>query len=108
MLSCSQLYLFHILLSFSQAYCNIITGAAMCLGLRYAGTEDPEAFDNLKHILDLFLNMSGQYIGEYAGKATVESCMVLVLLSLSLVKCLLFSLNFNKISCELLGLCWHR
>lgn len=77
---------------FSQAYCNIITGAAMCLGLRYAGTEDPEAFDNLKHILDLFLNMSGQYIGEYAGKATVESCMVLVLLSLSLVK---FCFGFN-------------
>lgn len=66
----------------------------MCLGLRYAGTEDPEAFNNLKHILDLFLNMSGQYIGEYAGKATVESCMVLVLLSLSLVKWL-FSFKFQ-------------
>lgn len=43
------------------------------------------AFEKLKQILDLFLNMNGQYIGDYAGKSTIESCMVLVLLACSLV-----------------------
>lgn len=73
------------MLVISQAYCNIIAGAAICLGLRYAGTEDSMALDKLKQILDLFLNMNGQYIGDYAGKTTIESCMVLVLLACSLV-----------------------
>lgn len=58
----------------------------MCIGLRYAGTENWNAYNTLSQVLELFLNMSGQYIGEYAGKATVESCLVLVLLSISLVR----------------------
>lgn len=68
-----------------QAYCNIVTGAAMVIGLRYAGTENPIAFKTLKKIITFFLSANGQYIGEYAGKATVESCIVLVLIALSLV-----------------------
>jgi anaphase-promoting complex subunit 1 len=69
----------------AQSYCNIITGAAMCIGLRYAGTEDQTAYKSLSKIIKFFLNATGQYIGEYAGKATIESCIILVLLSLSLV-----------------------
>lgn len=68
-----------------QAYCNIVTGAAMVIGLRYAGTENPIAFKTLKKIITFFLSANGQYIGEYAGKSTVESCIVLVLIALSLV-----------------------
>lgn len=68
-----------------QAYCNITAGSALCLGLRYAGTENKVAFDTLKATLDTFLSMNGQYIGEYAGKATVETSTVLTLLSMSLV-----------------------
>lgn len=68
-----------------QAYCNIVTGAAMVIGLRFAGTENPIAFKTLKKIITFFLSANGQYIGEYAGKATVESCIVLVLIALSLV-----------------------
>lgn len=68
-----------------QAYCNIVTGAAMVIGLRYAGTEIPIAFETLKKIITFFLSANGQYIGEYAGKSTVESCIVLVLIALSLV-----------------------
>lgn len=68
-----------------QAYCNIVTGAAMVIGLRYAGTENPAAFKTLKKIITFFLSANGQYIGEYAGKATVESCIIMVLIALSLV-----------------------
>lgn len=68
-----------------QAYCNIITGAAFCIGLRYAGTENPVAYHTLKKIINLFLNITGHYISEFAGKATVESCVIMVLLSISLV-----------------------
>lgn len=68
-----------------QAYCNIVTGAAMVIGLRYAGTENPIAFKTLKKIITFFMSANGQYIGEYAGKATVESCIILVLIALSLV-----------------------
>lgn len=74
--------------SSSQAYCNIIAGGALCIGLRYAGTENTTAYDTLLDALNLFFNMgSGHYyIGDYAGKSTIESCLILVLLSMSLVK----------------------
>lgn len=68
-----------------QAYCNIVTGAAMVIGLRFAGTENLIAFKTLKKIITFFLSANGQYIGEYAGKATVESCITLVLIASSLV-----------------------
>lgn len=68
-----------------QAYCNIVAGAALVIGLRFAGTEDRVAFKTLKKIITFFLSANGQYIGEYAGKVTVESCIILVLISLSLV-----------------------
>ena len=68
-----------------QAYCNIVTGAVMVIGLRYAGTENPIAFKTLKKIITFFMSANGKYIGEYAGKATVESCIVLVLIAFSLV-----------------------
>lgn len=69
----------------SQAYSQLLTGAALVLGLRYAGTENPIAFKTLKKTMAFFLSANGQYIGEYAGKATIESCTILVLIALSLV-----------------------
>lgn len=62
-----------------------MAGASLCLGLKYAGTEDPTVYAKLRHILDLFMHINGKYIGVHAGKATIESCLVLVLLALSLV-----------------------
>ena len=62
-----------------------ITGAAVLIGLRYAGTENLVAFKTLKKIITFFFSANGQYIGEYAGKSTVESCIILVLIALSLV-----------------------
>lgn len=68
-----------------QAYCNILAGAAMCIGLKYAGTADRTVFVRLRQMLDVFLLVPGRYIGMWAGKATIESCLVLVLLALSMV-----------------------
>lgn len=69
----------------TQAYCNIIAGAAFCIGLKYAGTENKEAFKSLKKTIKLFLGFTGKYVGEYAGRATVESSLMLILISISLV-----------------------
>ncbi|XP_055843307.1 anaphase-promoting complex subunit 1 [Episyrphus balteatus] len=69
----------------TQAYCNIISGAAVCIGLKYAGTENKDAFKALKKTIKLFLGFSGKYVGEYAGRATVESSLMLILISISLV-----------------------
>lgn len=68
-----------------QAYCNVITGAAFCVGLRFAGTENEFAFESLESIIQMFLNAHSDYLGKFAGSATIESCMVTVLLALSLV-----------------------
>lgn len=63
-----------------------MAGAAFCVGLRFAGTSNDKAFQVLKKLFhSLYSNMNGMYIGEYAGKFTVESCLVLILLSMSLV-----------------------
>lgn len=68
-----------------QAYCNITAGAAFCLGLRFAGTQNEEATAILDQIFKLFLNSNTVYLTECAGKPTVESCLMLVLLATSLV-----------------------
>lgn len=47
----------------------------------------------LRKTFDLFLNMNGLYVGEYAGKVTVESCLMLILLSMSLVSNSISRLN---------------
>lgn len=68
-----------------QAYCNIITGAAFTIALKYAGTADDRAYKALRKVFDTFLAMGGQFIGEYAGKETVESSLMLIVLSISLI-----------------------
>lgn len=81
-----------------QAFCNVITGAAICVGLKYAGTNDERAYHSLNSIIQLFLKSNTQYLGKCAGNSTIESCLVSVILSLSLVsiyklflvKCFLF------------------
>lgn len=91
-LNISYYLLYLIKYNFSQAYCNIITGASFCIGLRYAGTENPIAFNTLKTVIDLLLASNGKYLGEFAGKCTIESCLVMVLLSISMVSSLLFGI----------------
>lgn len=72
-------------LYYSQAYCNIIAGASFCIGLKYAGTENPIAFKTLRRAIKLFLGFSGKYVGEFAGRTTIENSLMIILLAISLV-----------------------
>lgn len=69
----------------TQAYCNIIAGSCFSMGLKYAGTENPVAFKTLRRALKLFLGFNGKYVGEFAGRTTIESSLMLILISISLV-----------------------
>ncbi|KAL9886530.1 anaphase promoting complex subunit 1 [Glossina fuscipes fuscipes] len=69
----------------TQAYCNIIAGAAFCIGLKFAGTKNPIAFKTLRRCIKLFLNFPGKYVGEFAGRTTVETSLMVILLAISLV-----------------------
>lgn len=57
----------------------------MSMALKYASTEDEDAMDTLKKYFKIFLTMNSLYVGKCAGKITVESCLILILLSVSLV-----------------------
>ncbi|TDG41004.1 hypothetical protein AWZ03_012572 [Drosophila navojoa] len=69
----------------TQAYCNILAGAAFCIGLKYAGTEHPVAFTTLRTVIKEFLSFPGTPMGECAGRTTIESCLMVLLISISLV-----------------------
>ncbi|XP_053692901.1 anaphase-promoting complex subunit 1 [Sabethes cyaneus] len=68
-----------------QAYCNIVCGAATCIGLKYAGSADEQAFSILNYLLKYFLDIHTRPFGDYAGKQTIENCTIMILLSLSMV-----------------------
>ncbi|XP_058442829.1 anaphase-promoting complex subunit 1 isoform X2 [Malaya genurostris] len=68
-----------------QAYCNIVCGAAICIGLKYAGTADELPVSTLYSLLKYFLEIHGRPFGEYAGKQTIENCTIMILLSVSMV-----------------------
>ncbi|KAH8287008.1 hypothetical protein KR054_000545 [Drosophila jambulina] len=69
----------------TQAYCNIMAGAAFCIGLKYAGTEDPVAFATLRAVIKEFLRFPSSPMIDCAGRTTVESCLMVLLISISLV-----------------------
>ncbi|KYM96372.1 PREDICTED: anaphase-promoting complex subunit 1 [Cyphomyrmex costatus] len=69
----------------NQAYCNIIAGACMALGLKYAGTANKNAFKTLYNYAQMFTALSHKTIAELAGKSTVETCLNVVLLSTAVV-----------------------
>jgi len=80
----------HICKSFifsSQAYCNILAGACMSLGLRFAGSANNEAFETLFKYAKTFTSLTGKSIAELAGKSTIETCLNVILLSLAMVSC---------------------
>lgn len=70
----------------SQAYCNILAGASMVIGLKFAGTANQSAFETLMRSIKLFLTFqTNPRLVEQAGKSTVESCLMTVLVSVALV-----------------------
>ncbi|XP_076314205.1 anaphase promoting complex subunit 1 isoform X2 [Tachypleus tridentatus] len=71
--------------STSQAYSNIIAGACLCLGLKFAGSANQEAYTVLMHYVRKFLSLLGQTVAEQAGKSVIETCMDTVVISLAMV-----------------------
>ncbi|XP_049513491.1 anaphase-promoting complex subunit 1 [Dermacentor silvarum] len=69
----------------SQAYCNILAGACLCVGLKFAGSANAQAFDILHHYTMYFLDLQKQAVAEQAGRNTLETCLLVTVLSLSLV-----------------------
>lgn len=69
----------------NQAYCNILAGACMSLGLRFAGSSNKEAFTTLLMYAKKFTSLLGKSIAELAGKSTIETSLNVIVLSLAMV-----------------------
>ncbi|XP_056632382.1 anaphase-promoting complex subunit 1 isoform X1 [Diorhabda sublineata] len=69
----------------NQAYCNIVTGACFAMGLKFAGTAEEEAYETLLYFCHMFTSLTGKSIAELAGKSTIETCLNVLLLSVSMV-----------------------
>ncbi|KAL5540564.1 hypothetical protein UlMin_045257, partial [Ulmus minor] len=80
---------------FVQAYVNIVAGACISLGLRFAGTKNGDAQELLYNYALYFLNeikpvsaTSGSFprgLSHYVDRSTLEMCLHLIVLSLSVV-----------------------
>lgn len=91
--SCGHcIYSLHLFIFHRQAYCNILAGSALSMGLRYAGTQHQKARSTLNKVFRMFLKSGKLHLISSAGKPTVEQCLVLTLLASSLVK---FSLKHS-------------
>ncbi|KAK1572161.1 hypothetical protein Q3G72_028403 [Acer saccharum] len=82
--------------TFVQAYVNIVTGACISLGLRFAGTKNANVQELLYEYAIFFLNeikpvsaISGKAfpkgLSRYVDRCTLEICLHLIVLSLSVV-----------------------
>ncbi|ORX44424.1 hypothetical protein DM01DRAFT_1340391 [Hesseltinella vesiculosa] len=72
----------------NQAKYNIITGACLCLGLRYAGTQDRGALSCLLSYFDLFISLSeGQPTSfqEQITRQTISACLNVLATACSMV-----------------------
>ncbi|KAK6181291.1 hypothetical protein SNE40_009178 [Patella caerulea] len=70
----------------SQAYCSLVAGAYMVMGLKFAGSANQMAFELLMKQMKLCLRLiSSPSRVELAGKSLVENCLCTLLLALSLV-----------------------
>lgn len=70
----------------SQAYCSLVAGACMSLGLRFAGSCNQSAFKALmKYVKKLLTIMGKPSLSDQAGKACLENCLVVCVLSLAMV-----------------------
>ncbi|KFK24970.1 hypothetical protein AALP_AA8G049400 [Arabis alpina] len=79
-----------------QAYVNIVAGACISLGMRFAGTRDGNARDLLNNYALYLLNeikpvsatpgnAFPRGISKYVDRGTLEMCLYLIILSLSVV-----------------------
>ncbi|KAG6763784.1 hypothetical protein POTOM_031224 [Populus tomentosa] len=82
--------------TFVQAYVNIVAGACISLGLRFAGTKDGNAqellyeyaiyfLNEIKHVCATSGNAFPKGLSRYVDRGTLEICLHLIVLSLSVV-----------------------
>jgi len=57
----------------------------MAIGLRFAGSADREAFQVLLHYAIKFTTLLGKSIAELCGRATMETCLNVITVSLGMV-----------------------
>lgn len=57
----------------------------MALGLRYAGSADIDAYKTLLIFTKMFTSMTLKSVAELAGKATVETCLNVIVLAFASV-----------------------
>ncbi|KAJ8671499.1 hypothetical protein QAD02_002758, partial [Eretmocerus hayati] len=69
----------------NQAYCNIIAGSCMAIGLKYAGTGEISAFRTVHHFLRMFISLLDRSVAELTGRATLENCLNVILLSCAII-----------------------
>ncbi|XP_071453561.1 anaphase-promoting complex subunit 1 [Hetaerina americana] len=69
----------------NQVYCNIMAGACMAIGLRFAGSANDEAFHTLLFYAKMFTSLTIKSISELVGKSTIETCLNVIVLSLAMV-----------------------
>jgi anaphase-promoting complex subunit 1 len=80
----------------AQAHVNILAGACLSIGLRYAGTASVEAQQSLRHYALYFMNEKRAAVPhgaaaspnnrrQYVDRSTLETCLNIAVLSLSLV-----------------------
>ncbi|KAG8231158.1 hypothetical protein J437_LFUL011827 [Ladona fulva] len=69
----------------NQVYCNIMAGACMAVGLRFAGSAHEEAFKTLLFYAKMFTSLIIKSIAELVGKSTIETCLNVIVLSLAMV-----------------------
>lgn len=55
------------------------------MGLKYAGSANEEAFATLLHYCHMFTSLTVKSIAELAGKPTIECCLNVILISVSMV-----------------------
>ncbi|XP_033102759.1 anaphase-promoting complex subunit 1-like [Anneissia japonica] len=87
----------------SQAECNILAGACLVLGLRFAGSANQEAFNTLQHFVKVFHSKTSADEIEMAGKSTIENCLNVVLLAWSMVMAGTGDLNVLRFARQLHG-----
>uniref|UniRef100_A0A182KCH8 Uncharacterized protein n=1 Tax=Anopheles christyi TaxID=43041 RepID=A0A182KCH8_9DIPT len=80
---------------YSQAYCSVVCGSAVAIGLRYAGTASETAVETLDYYLQYFIEQGIRLnknstqpptsLARLVGSQVVENCTMMLLLALSLV-----------------------
>ncbi|XP_041774338.1 anaphase-promoting complex subunit 1 [Anopheles merus] len=80
---------------YSQAYCSVVCGSAVAIGLRYAGTASESAVETLDHYLQYFIEQGVRLhkgsaepptsLARLVGSQVIENCTMMLLLALSLV-----------------------